>query len=418
MDYSEYYNLLGLSPGADEENIRLAYRKMALKLHPDVNSSANAHQEFVNLGEAYEILIHRVRQEGPPGAEYSWPTAEDRSDFSSWEDIIREARERAKKQAEMRFEKMQRENEAFQQSGLYDLALVLRYFMHGIVILITAGLLALPIYVAVFFDPWAIFYLIFAWIMGGFLAFYIYSNRKSWFRLGSFYFDRETLKELFSARPVEGEQRCYYCQGKKADGPPLEQTLLKVQDVKLRMGGPMVQQAQYKRSYKTIRVPRSRKAFMVHFASSLVKLITIPVFLFFIRPGSIVWSFIIGAAVGGVLSGILMLLTWTRPKSLFLINPILLLKLGIWLFCLFMISDYRHGWHIYAGQYIYLTVAILLFFLDILVDPILRSVLGQKAITSFFTLPAQEKELIQKGFQYYLEIPIWSTIYPIIRWLL
>jgi hypothetical protein len=418
MDYSQYYKLLGLSPGAGEEQIRQAYRKMALKLHPDVNSSPDAHQEFVNLGEAYEILNHRVRQEGPPGAEYSWPTAEDRSDFSSWEEIIREARERAKKQAEMRFEKMQRENEAFQQSGLYDLSLVLRYFLHGIVILITAGLLVLPVYVAIFFDPWALLYLIFAWIMGGFLAFYIYSNRKTWFRLGSFYFDLETLKDLFSARSVEGDQDCYYCRDKKADGPAFEQTLLKVQDVKLKMGGPMVQQAQYKRSYKTIRVPRSRKAFMVHFTGSLIKLLTLLVFLLLIRPGSVVWSFIIGATGGAILSGVLMLLTWTRPKNLFLLNPIILLKLCIWLSCLFMVSDYQHGWHIYAGPFIYLTIAILLFFLDILVDPILRSLMGQKAITSIFPLPAQEKELLQKGFQYYLEIPVWSTIYPIIRWLL
>jgi hypothetical protein len=418
MDYSQYYKLLGLSPGAGEEQIRQAYRKMAMKLHPDVNSSPDAHQEFVNLGEAYEILIRRVQQEGPPGAEYSWPTAEDRSDFSSWEEIIREARERAKKQAEMRFEKMQRENEAFQQSGLYDLSLFLRYFMHGIVILITAGLLALPVYVAIFFDPWALLYLIFAWIMGGFLAFYIYSNRKTWFRLGRFYFDLETLKELFSSRPVEGEEQCYFCKGKKADGPAFEQTLLKVHDVKLKMGGPMVQQAQYKRSYKTIRIPRCRKAFIVHFSGSLIKVLTLLLFLFVIRPGSPVWSFIFGAVAGGILAGILMVLARTRPKSLFLINPTILLKLSIWLICLFLVSDFREGWHIYTGPYIYLTITVLIFFLDILVDPILRSVLGQKAITSFFPMPSREQELIRNGFQYYLEIPIWSTIYPIIRWLL
>ncbi|MFN8207412.1 MAG: DnaJ domain-containing protein [Bacteroidales bacterium] len=418
MDYSVYYKLLGISPGADEEQIRQAYRRMALKLHPDVNSSPDAHQEFVNLGEAYEILSRRVRQEGPPGAEYSWPTAEDRSDFASWEEIIREARERARKQAEMRFEKMQRENEAFRQSGLYDLALILRYVINGLVILITAGLLALPVYVAIAYDPWAMLYLIFAWIMGGFLAFYIYSHRKTWFRLGKFYFDLETLKELFRAKPVEGNQDCYFCPGQKADGPVFEQTLLKVQDVMLKMGGPMVQQAQYKRSYKTIRVPRSRKAFLVHFTASLIKLLCLLSFLFFIRPGSPVWSFIIGATAGGILSGFLMLLTWTRPKNLFLINPIILIKLSIWLSCLFLVSNYQHGWHIYTGPYIYLTVAILMFFLDVVIDPVLRSLLGQRAITSFFPLPPQEKALIRSGFQYYLEIPIWSTIYPIIRWLL
>ena len=52
----DYYKILGLSRGASEEDIKKAYRKMALKYHPDKNKTAGAEEKFKEIAEAYEVL--------------------------------------------------------------------------------------------------------------------------------------------------------------------------------------------------------------------------------------------------------------------------------------------------------------------------------------------------------------------------
>jgi len=52
----DYYKTLGLSRGASEEDIKKAYKKMALKYHPDKNKSAGAEEKFKEIAEAYEVL--------------------------------------------------------------------------------------------------------------------------------------------------------------------------------------------------------------------------------------------------------------------------------------------------------------------------------------------------------------------------
>jgi DnaJ-class molecular chaperone len=53
----DYYKILGLSRGAaTEDDVKKAYRKMALKYHPDKNKSAGAEEKFKEIAEAYEVL--------------------------------------------------------------------------------------------------------------------------------------------------------------------------------------------------------------------------------------------------------------------------------------------------------------------------------------------------------------------------
>jgi len=52
----EYYQVLGLTRGADEKEIKQAYRKLALKFHPDKNAAEDAEERFKEIGEAYEVL--------------------------------------------------------------------------------------------------------------------------------------------------------------------------------------------------------------------------------------------------------------------------------------------------------------------------------------------------------------------------
>ncbi|KAI8468108.1 MAG: hypothetical protein J3K34DRAFT_523229 [Monoraphidium minutum] len=51
------YRTLGVSSDADEREIKAAYRRLARKYHPDVNSACDAEHRFVHITAAYEVLI-------------------------------------------------------------------------------------------------------------------------------------------------------------------------------------------------------------------------------------------------------------------------------------------------------------------------------------------------------------------------
>lgn len=53
----DYYEVLGVSRDASAEDIKKAYRKMALKYHPDRNpGDAAAEEKFKEAAEAYDVL--------------------------------------------------------------------------------------------------------------------------------------------------------------------------------------------------------------------------------------------------------------------------------------------------------------------------------------------------------------------------
>ena len=56
MRFKDYYDTLGVEPGAGEAEIKTAYRRLARKFHPDVSKEADAEEKFKALNEAYEAL--------------------------------------------------------------------------------------------------------------------------------------------------------------------------------------------------------------------------------------------------------------------------------------------------------------------------------------------------------------------------
>jgi molecular chaperone DnaJ len=56
MNKKDYYELLGVDRTATKEQIKKAYRKLALKYHPDKNPSKEAEEKFKEISEAYAVL--------------------------------------------------------------------------------------------------------------------------------------------------------------------------------------------------------------------------------------------------------------------------------------------------------------------------------------------------------------------------
>jgi len=52
----DYYEILGITKNASEKEIKAAYRKLAIKLHPDKNSAPEAEEAFKKLTAAHEVL--------------------------------------------------------------------------------------------------------------------------------------------------------------------------------------------------------------------------------------------------------------------------------------------------------------------------------------------------------------------------
>jgi hypothetical protein len=94
---SRYYEILGVSAHANAEQIKAAYRALAKRYHPDISKEPNAHEKFVLITEAYEMLINP--KEGP--TIQTPPTEEEKR---------RQARAKAAAAARMKYEAFTKSN--------------------------------------------------------------------------------------------------------------------------------------------------------------------------------------------------------------------------------------------------------------------------------------------------------------------
>lgn len=59
----DFYKILGIAKGASDDEIKKAYRKMAVKWHPDKNKAAEAEEKFKDVAMAYEVLKDKKKRE-------------------------------------------------------------------------------------------------------------------------------------------------------------------------------------------------------------------------------------------------------------------------------------------------------------------------------------------------------------------
>lgn len=63
MNKRDYYEVLGVSKSASKDEIKKAFRKLAMKYHPDKNKNHDAEEKFKEINEAHEILSDETKKQ-------------------------------------------------------------------------------------------------------------------------------------------------------------------------------------------------------------------------------------------------------------------------------------------------------------------------------------------------------------------
>lgn len=409
MRSSEALKILGLKAGATEKEIKKAYRKLALKYHPDHNSAKNAESKFQEITTAYHYLLEADKDED----------LEDYLSRVAADEIIRRERQKVRERVAKKQQKRKEAEERFRKSELYDVLLLLRYIFHGFILLFSFTAVITPFVLAIIIEPVVLFATIYFVIIGAFLLWYIYERRKTWFRLGKF---NTTWKKLIAGFHMPAEKAtkdsCCYTANLPANGKEYSIELVKILDIKVASFGALNHEAKYKRKGKKVVLPRSLKAQYWHRVSSYTRLISILVFSIFFPISSILWRIIAGIIAGGVISAIVLKIMGVRSKTSYLFTSALIIKGCIWIIALLSISYLGPGFDIHITEYIFLVLAGLLLILDMLYDLVF-------GLFSFYkrmqepVLPQGKilSSLYKDGFQNYQEYPVYSVLYPLFRWL-
>jgi len=96
-----YYEILKVSKNATETEIKKNYRELAKKWHPDRNSSPNSHGIFIEINEAYEILIDSKKRAEFDKIFFGKQDVKISNEFNDWQ---KGAKQKAENYANMDFD--------------------------------------------------------------------------------------------------------------------------------------------------------------------------------------------------------------------------------------------------------------------------------------------------------------------------
>lgn len=131
MTNSECYRILGLPAGASEALIKKQFKKLALRFHPDRNSSPEAHNQFILISNAVDQLLNVKNNTTDQSRKKSQP-ANPASKRAVQEQRMREAKER--------FEKQRRSDELEQERYFKSLTTGKKWQLYKLIVLLSFAL--------------------------------------------------------------------------------------------------------------------------------------------------------------------------------------------------------------------------------------------------------------------------------------
>jgi DnaJ-class molecular chaperone len=88
VKFKDYYDVLGISKTATEDDIRKAYRTLARKYHPDVNpGDKSAEEKFKEINEAYEVLSDADKRKRYDELGPNWRAGSDFTPPPGWQNV-------------------------------------------------------------------------------------------------------------------------------------------------------------------------------------------------------------------------------------------------------------------------------------------------------------------------------------------
>jgi curved DNA-binding protein CbpA len=410
----DYFEILNLKPPANEEEIKQAYRNLAKKFHPDVNPDPDAHLRFLEISEAYEYLLEELKHSNRR-------VIYDQDEVFTHEyieEMRRRAKERAQEKVRMRLEKLKKEHEAFQESGLYDFVLILKYLGRYILLLLCIALMAGSVVLSFGHTDTPIAQRLIMLFLGTTGLYFILQSGKSYFKAGNFFYTYQNIKKVFAYKNSEAQENCFFSPHFKANSRPFKINMIKIKDIKLQNYGPGQHSVAFNQKSVTLEIPRSHHALVVHSALIVIKNAILVYCIFFLDISSLFWRVIIAMFGTLIISQIIQFLTRTKSTASYLITPGLVIRASIWLFFILQVSYIQlRPFNVYTSDNIY-SVAVFMIFFDSFLDQILNYLSGKRFRHPIFRQHPLIESHLEKNYQFGYDMPVLSVFYPVFKWFL
>lgn len=393
-----YLQILGLDTSANENDIKKAFRKLALIYHPDINKSANSVEKFNQILEAYEKLTSSLEEE--PKDQNTYTSAYKRDPNYRPSNKTR-YKKRQKTAAEIEHEIYNKKLLELMQLAAYT---IIGIFMIGV-----------PILISFHHGARVLLYTLIIWVIGIFLLLESYSKRHEIKLLVQFFLNK--YKEKKEQHTYKEITNCYFSKNTIADRLPYEANFVKILDITLKNRGVLQHQVQYKRNYKSVYLPYSNKAFRVHIIANAIKVLSIFICLIFVPGNSYVFKFFLGAFIGGLLAITILKLNQTRSRYTHLLNYSIVLKIAYLLFFGLISTQFVNGFGFYTeSSFEAGFIAILI--LDSFVESLLKLFPNNLFFKPIIKQHRDIQHLLDDGYQNNISTPLWTIIYPLFKWLI